>query len=114
MVLPEPFCDAAEEPAVHRGYQGMKRNLIQFRLSRIKQNIKKKIPYTVVIGVASPTRAREAWGSRDIKTDTGILTQKADVIPCIITGILFPQPLKYPILLNRIQVRIQSGVNPLR
>ncbi len=72
------------------------------------------MPYTVVIGVANPTNVREAWGSRDIKIDTGILTQKADVIPCIITGILFPHPLKYPILLNRMHVRIQSGVNPLR
>ncbi len=68
----------------------------------------------MVIGVASPTNISDVPGSPDIKIDTGIRMQNADVIPYTITGILFPHPLKYPILLNRTQVRIQSAENPLR
>ncbi len=55
----------------------------------------------MVIGVASPTSIREAWGSLDIKMETGILMQKAEDTPWIITGMLWPRPLKYPMLLNR-------------
>jgi hypothetical protein len=46
------------------------------------------------MGVARPTIVNDAPGSFDINTDTGIRIKKADVIPCIITGILFPFPLK--------------------
>ena len=72
------------------------------------------MPYTVVIGVARPTSIRDAPGSRDISIDTGIRMQNADVIPCSMTGMLFPQPLKYPMLLNSTHVRIQSAENPFR
>jgi hypothetical protein len=46
-----------------------------------KQRKKKIIPYTVVIGVDIPTRNRDAFGSFDIKIDTGIRMQNAEVIP---------------------------------
>ena len=46
-----------------------------------KQITKNIIPYTVVIGVAVPTQTSEAFGSLDIKTDTGILIKNADVMP---------------------------------
>ena len=68
----------------------------------------------MVIGVAIPTIINDAPGSLDMRTDTGILMQNAEVIPCIITGILLPWPLKYPMLLNNIQVRMQSTENPFR
>ena len=48
----------------------------------------------MVIGVARPTSIREVPGSLDIKTETGILMQKAEEIPWIITGMLRPRPLK--------------------
>ena len=68
----------------------------------------------MVIGVARPRSVRDGLGSRDIKRETGIRTKKAEVIPWIITGRLRPQPLKYPILLNNMQVRTQSIENPFR
>ena len=68
----------------------------------------------VVIGVANPTSIREVLGSFDIRIDTGIRMQKAEVIPWSMTGMLLPLPLKYPMLLNRMQVRIQSAENPFR
>ena len=76
--------------------------------------MKNIIPYIVVIGVASPTIISEVFGRRDIKIDTGIRIQNADVIPCTITGMVIPLPLKYPMLLNRMQVRIHSAEKPLR
>ena len=42
---------------------------------------KNRIPYTVVIGVANPTSISDVFGSFDIKIDTGIRMQNADVIP---------------------------------
>lgn len=87
---------------------------LSLRRFHIKQTRKKIIPYTVVIGVAKPTSIKDAPGSLDMKMETGIRIQKADVIPCTMTGMLFPHPLKYPILENRIQVRIHSAENPLR
>ena len=62
------------------------------------------MPYTVVIGVAMPTIIKDDPGSLDMRTDTGILMQNAEVIPWSMTGILLPWPLKYPMLLNNIQV----------
>jgi|GEM_PF-4438818 len=50
------------------------------------------MPYTVVIGVAMPTIIKDAPGSLDMRTDTGILMQNAKVIPWIMTGILLPRP----------------------
>ena len=82
--------------------------------SRLRQIMKKIIPYTVVIGVASPTRNRDVSGSRDIRMDTGIRIRNAEEIPCSITGMLLPIPLKYPMLLNSTQVRIHSAENPRR
>lgn len=49
--------------------------------SLIKQTAKKRIPQMVVIGVASPTSVREAFGRRDMKMETGILMQKAEAMP---------------------------------
>ena len=76
--------------------------------------IKKMIPYTVDIGAARPTIIRDVFGRLAINIEIGIRTQNAAVIPCIITGILLPHPLKYPILLNKIQVKRQSTENPFR
>ena len=39
---------------------------------------------------------------------------ETEVIPWIITGMLMPRPLKYPMLLNSTQVRIHSGAKPRR
>lgn len=72
------------------------------------------IPYTVVTGVARPTNTSDASGSLETNTEKGIRTQNAEVIPCAMTGMLLPHPLKYPMLENRIQVRIQSAENPFR
>lgn len=83
--------DGATEDSVY--YYGAWRVFFSFD-SLAKQIRKKRIPYTVVIGVARPTIINEVSGSFDIKIDTGIRIKNADVIPCIITGILFPQPLK--------------------
>lgn len=78
-----------------------------------KHIIKNIIQYTVVTGVAKPIRINDVSGSFDINIDTGILMQNSEEIPCIITGILFPHPLKYPILLKSTHVRMQSSENPL-
>lgn len=72
------------------------------------------MPYTDVTGVAAPINTSEVLGSFDAKIENGIRTQNADVIPCTITGILFPHPLKYPALENRIHVSTQSAENPRR
>ena len=88
--------------------------MAEFLFNSRKQITKKIIPYTVVIGVAIPTEVRDVSGNLDIMIDTGIRMQNAEVIPWIITGILFPQPLKYPILLKSTQVSIQSAEKPFR
>ena len=78
--------------------------MAEFLFNSRKQITKKIIPYTVVIGVAIQTKVRDVSGNLDIMIDTGIRMQNAEVIPWIITGILFPQPLKYPILLKSTQI----------
>ena len=65
-----------------------------FRFIHAKQTRKNRIPYTVVIGVERPTRVRLVLGSDAMNRATGMRTRKAELIPCIMTGRLFPQPLK--------------------
>ena len=64
--------------------------------------------------MAIPISSNDVCGSRDKRTETGIRIRKAEEMPWIITGMLFPHPLKYPILLKRKQVRMQSAENPFR
>jgi hypothetical protein len=59
-----------------------------------KQMPKNRMPYIVVMGVASPISVRDVSGSLDIKMEIGIRTRNAELIPWIMTGMLLPQPLK--------------------
>lgn len=63
-------------------------------LSQAKHMRKKAMPYNEVNGVANPTMAREVPGSRDIRMDSGMRMQKAEVMPWIMTGMLMPRPLR--------------------
>ena len=67
--------------------------------------MKKQMPYTVVIGVDMPTKVRFVFGRCEKNSASGIRIRQAEVIPWIITGMLMPRPLKYPMLLNSTQVR---------
>ena len=82
--------------------------------NRAKQIMKKQMPYTVVIGVDMPTKVRFVFGRCEKNSASGIRIRQAEVIPWIITGMLMPRPLKYPMLLNSTQVRIHSGAKPRR
>ena len=79
-----------------------------------KQIMKKQMPYTVVIGVDMPTKVRFVFGRCEKNSASGIRIRQAEVIPWIITGMMMPRPLKYPMLLNSTQVRIHSGAKPRR
>ena len=52
------------------------------------------MPYNEVKGVANPTMVSEVPGSRDIRMDSGMRMQKAEVMPWIMTGMLMPRPLR--------------------
>ena len=64
------------------------------------------MPYTVVIGVAMPTIIKDAPGSLDMRTDTGILMQNAEVIPWSMTGILFEWTVNFGMLVNNFNLRM--------
>ena len=45
-------------------------------------------------GVASPTRNSDTGSTRLIRKETGRRTRKAPMIPCTMTKVVLPQPLK--------------------
>lgn len=85
-----------------------------FSLTVQSRSRKSRCPYTVVIGVDMPTKVRFVFGRCEKNSASGIRIRQAEVIPWIITGMLMPRPLKYPMLLNSTQVRIHSGAKPRR
>lgn len=62
---------------------------------------KNTIPYTVVIGAASPTWKSVAPAMELRSRAEGILTMMADVTPCMSTGNVCPVPLRRPMLAKR-------------
>ena len=52
-----------------------------FLFSHPKHTRKNRIPYTVVMGVESPTRVRLVLGSDAMNKETGIRIRKAELIP---------------------------------
>ena len=60
------------------------------------------------MGVARPILNRDTGMILLITHETGRRTQIPPIMPCIITKVVLPQPLKYPIKQKRNDVKTQS------
>ena len=63
---------------------------------------------TVEHGVASPIWNKDTGSHLLIRNDTGTRTQKAPMMPWIITNLVYSMPLKNPMKQNRKHVSRQS------
>ena len=59
-------------------------------------------------GVASPMWNRDTGSHLLMAKDTGTLTRKAPMMPCIITNLVYSIPLKNPMKQNRKHISRQS------
>ena len=59
-------------------------------------------------GVARPMRNSESGKIRLMSMETGIRTPNAPMMPCSMTNVVLPHPLKYPVIQNKKEVSRQS------
>ena len=72
------------------------------------------MPTIVETGAARPIFVRLASGWILMKYASGRRTRSVWMSPCVITQSVWLFPLKYPIMLNRTAVTMDSSANPFR